>query len=105
MTVFWLIRHRASGHCFPQFQGAQTHYQFLVTDKRPPRLWTSRGAARSWLTKYCKGPMQTVTGSDDDFWGNPVTVKVGLRHHADLARNRFDFEIIPATITVEGGTL
>jgi len=93
--MFYAVRHRPTGLYLPVYQGS-THYDFNNPTGGSPRLFTSLGAARGWLTMYCKGPIVKQFSHHYEYG----TEYEGLGHDTSRARDRREFEIVRVTLNI-----
>jgi hypothetical protein len=96
---YYMIVHKLSGHHMPQIRNGQSFIQFHLGlyAHRPPRLWFTLRAARSWLTTYCKGEfvrkfIEVEYGTEFD----------GFAFAKGTQRNRADYKIIEVQLSSNG---
>lgn len=99
---YWAIRYIPQPHKFlPGYEGrGHTWREPTSSYIINPRLFMSRAAASRALSAWVKGRHGIRTETDDDFFGNPVTVAAGVQAEPVAGRNRADFEIVKVQLTL-----
>ena len=92
---FWIVKHK-SGNILPNMKGSS--FWEPEKDGGTPRLFKSRAVARSWLSNYCKGPIEVDYHEEDDGWG-PVRITFTKRDTTQ-SRNPSDFSIHEARLEI-----
>lgn len=100
--VYYMIRHRPTGMHIPCPDGRSGRGGTWVELSRfpfPPRLFNTGGAAACALTWWLKGQVDAASETEDDWAGNPYTIKTGAgeaEHVAD--RRREDMEVVSVRV-------
>ena len=103
-NTYYIIREKKSGRVMPtipdRYRGGYTHTEPQHLFCCTPRLFSTAAGASRALGAWVRGRWKKVTGTDDDAFGNQITVITGSEAHKVEGRRKEDFEIVPIRLRV-----
>ncbi len=95
ICTYYAIRKKGTYLFLPECARGSTHTEPVDCTVQRMRTFLTRKAANQALRYWVKGRWTNRTGTDDDFFGNPITVVTGIQCEPVPERDIKDMEVVP----------